>query len=280
VILGVVEGITEFLPISSTGHLILAAGLLGGADPDSKAAYDAFLIILQGGAVLSVLGVYWRRVLEMLQGVLGRSAAGARLVVHIGVAFLPAVILGKLFGETIERWLFYAEPVLAALFVGGVWMIWISRPASLTRARAVHGIEELDWRRALGIGLFQCLALWPGTSRSMVTIAGGVILGLRPREAAEFSFLLGVPTLGGATVYKLVTHLRDTAASGEPTLFDKLGADTVLVGMIVAAVSAALAVRWLVDFLNRHGLAPFGWYRVGLALLLGALLALGVVDLA
>jgi undecaprenyl-diphosphatase len=279
VILGLVEGITEFLPISSTGHLILAASLIGSADPASKAANDAFLIILQGGAVLAVLGLYWRRVLDMLQGLLGRSAAGARLVLHLLLAFVPAVIAGLLFGDSVERWLFYPEPVLAALFLGGLWMIWISRPASKTRARAVQGIEDLDWVRALGIGLFQCLALWPGTSRSMVTIAGGVILGLRPREAAEFSFLLGVPTLGGATVYKLATHLRDSAASGDPTLFDRLGADTVLIGMSVAAVSAALAVRWLVDFLNRHGLAPFGWYRVALAFVLGALLALGIVDL-
>jgi undecaprenyl-diphosphatase len=279
VVLGLVEGITEFLPISSTGHLILAAALVGSADPAAKSAQDAFLIILQGGAVLAVLGVYWRRVLQMLHGLIGRSAAGGRLVVHLLLAFFPAVIAGLLFGERVERWLFFPEPVLAALFLGGVWMIWISQPTSRTRAQAVRGIEDLDWRRALGIGLFQCLALWPGTSRSMVTIAGGVLLGLRPREAAEFSFLLGVPTLGGATVYKLATHLRDTAASGDPTLFDQLGASTVLLGMLVAAASAALTVSWLVEFLNRHGLALFGWYRIGLALVLGALLALGVVDL-
>ena len=274
-----VEGITEFLPVSSTGHLILAAALLGSTDPAAKSAQDAFLIILQGGAVLSVLGVYWRRVLEMLRGLLGRSVAGSRLVVHLTLAFAPAVVMGKLFGERVEKWLFHAEPVLAALFLGGVWMIWLSRPGSRSRSRAVQGIDDLDWRRALGIGLFQCLALWPGTSRSMVTIAGGVLLGLRPREAAEFSFLLGVPTLGGATVYKLATHLRDTAASGNPTLFEQLGPDTVLLGMLVAAVSAGLTVRWLVEFLNRHGLAVFGWYRIGLALVLGALLAMGVVDL-
>jgi undecaprenyl-diphosphatase len=229
--------------------------------------------------VLAVLGLYWKRVLEMLRGLAGQSRAGARLVLHLLLAFFPAVIAGLWFGERVERWLFFPEPVLAALFLGGVWMIWISRPGSRSAARARQGIDDLDWRRALGIGLFQCLALWPGTSRSMVTIAGGVILGLRPREAAEFSFLLGVPTLGGATVYKLATHLRDTAATGDPTLFEQLGAQTVLVGMVVAAVSAALTVRWLVEFLNRHGLAAFGWYRIGLALLLGALLALGVVDL-
>jgi undecaprenyl-diphosphatase len=279
VVLGVVEGTTEFLPISSTGHLILAAGLIGAADPAAKSAQDAYLIILQGGAVLSVLGLYRQRALEMLRGLFGRSAAGARLLLHLGLAFAPAAVAGLLFDERVERWLFYPEPVLAALFLGGVWMIWLSRPESRAAARAVGGIDELDWRRALGIGLFQCLALWPGTSRSMVTIAGGVLLGLRPREAAEFSFLLGVPTLGGATVYKLATHLRDTAVTGDPTLFEELGTGTVVIGLVVAAGSAALAVRWLVEFLNRHGLALFGWYRIGLALVLGALLALGVVDL-
>ena len=272
-----VEGITEFLPVSSTGHLILAAGLLGAADPAAKSAEDAYLIILQGGAVLSVLGLYWPRVLEMLRGLLGKSPAGLRLVINLGLAFVPAVVLGKLFGKDVKRLLFHPEPVLAALFLGGVWMIWLSR--SRAGDRAQQGIDELDWRRALGIGLFQCLALWPGTSRSMMTIAGGVLLGLRPREAAEFSFLLGVPTLGGATLYELVTHLHDAAEAGTPTLFEQLGTRTVLVGMLVAAVSAALAVRWLVGFLNRHGLAVFGWYRIGLALVLGGLMALGVVDL-
>jgi undecaprenyl-diphosphatase len=230
--------------------------------------------------VLSVLGLYWKRVLEMLRGLLGRSAAGLRLVANLALAFFPAVITGLAFEERIEAWLFRPWPVLAALFLGGVWMIWLSRPGSRAGARAALGIDELDWRRALGIGLFQCLALWPGTSRSMVTIAGGVILGLRPREAAEFSFLLGVPTLGGATAYKLLSEIRDGSAAGEPSLFAQLGVDAVALGIAVAAVSAALAVRWLVEFLNRHGLAPFGWYRIGLAVVLGALMALGFVQLA
>lgn len=273
------EGITEFLPVSSTGHLILVAALIGASDPESKQAQDAFLIILQGGAVLTVLGLYWRRVLEMLRGLIGQSRAGQRLIVNLLLAFFPAVFAGLLLEERIDALLFRPLPVIAALFLGGVWMIWISRPDSRSARKAVLGIDELTWGAALGIGLFQCLALWPGTSRSMVTIAGGVLLGLRPREAAEFSFLLGVPTLGGATAYKLLSHLSDSAASGAPTLFEQLGYPAVLVGMGVAALSAAIAVRGLVEFLNRHGLAPFGWYRIGLAFVLGALMALGVVQL-
>jgi undecaprenyl-diphosphatase len=277
VLLGLVEGITEFLPISSTGHLILVAALVGSSDPSAKPAEDAFLIVVQGGAVLAVLGVYWKRALEMLRGIVGRSAVGGRLVVHLMLAFVPAAAVGLLFDEQIEARLFHPWPVLGALFLGGVWMIWLSRPHSRSAA-ASQGIDDLDWRRALGIGLFQCLALWPGTSRSMVTIAGGVILGLRPREAAEFSFLLGVPTLGAATLFKLVSQ-GGLAGAGEPGLFEQLGAQSVLLGMGVAVVSAALAVRWLVDFLNHHGLAPFGWYRIGLAIVLGVLLALGAVEI-
>jgi undecaprenyl-diphosphatase len=136
----------------------------------------------------------------------------------------------------------------------------------------------MTWRLALGVGLFQCAALWPGTSRSMVTIAGGVLLGLRAREAAEFSFLLGLPTLGAACVYKLTTHLREAAATGSATLFDQLGLDAVLLGLAVATLSAAVAVRWLVTFLTRHGLAAFGWYRIALSLLLGALILAGAVQ--
>ena len=276
--LGVVEGITEFLPVSSTGHLILAAGLLGAADASAKSSEDAYLIILQGGAVLSVLGLYWKRVLEMLRGLLGQSPAGIRLVLNLGVAFVPAVVLGKLFGKDVKRLLFHPEPVLAALFLGGVWMLWLSR--SRADERAQRDIDDLDWRRALGIGLFQCLALWPGTSRSMMTIAGGVLLGLRASAAAEFSFLLGVPTLGAACAFKLLKNLLAASRGQGQTIFEALGVGPVLIGFAVAAVSAALAVRWLVGFLERRGLAPFGWYRLAVSVVLGVLVWTGTVELA
>ncbi len=262
VILGLVEGITEYLPVSSTGHLILVSGLLGLADPGQKPAVDAFNIVIQGGAIAAVLGLYRGRVRSMLRGLAGRDPGGMRLLVNLSVAFLPAALLGPLLDDLIERRLFYSGPVLAALAAGGVWMIWLGRPGA---RQGDLGIDDLQLRRALAIGLLQCVAMWPGTSRSMMTIAGASMLGMRARDAAEFSFLLGLPTLGSACAYKLVQNL---AGPPDQQLFAVLGAGPVLLGFGVAALSAALAVGWLVSFLGRHGLAPFGWYRIALALVL------------
>lgn len=264
-VLGLVEGITEYLPISSTGHLILTNWLLGLNDQTSKPALDAFSIVIQGGAILAVVGLYWPRVLALLRGVTGRDPAGLRLLWNLGIAFLPAVAVGVPLDHWIEAKLFHPGPVIGALVAGGVFMIALDRLAPSHH----RTIEELDWRHALAIGGMQCLALWPGTSRSMVVIAGGILVGLRPRDAAEFSFLLALPTLGGACLYKLLRE-HDAIAS--------LGVGPVLVGSAVAVVSAALAVRWLVTFLNRHGLAPFGWYRLGLAAVLLISVWLGWLD--
>lgn len=276
VVLGLVEGITEYLPVSSTGHLILASSLLGLDEPGQKSAVDAFNIVIQGGAIAAVALLYWPRLLSMLRGLAGRDAAGRNLLVCLVVGFLPAALLGPLLDDTIERHLFRPGPVLAALLLGGLWMIWLDRRAGRDPAAPALALDALDWRRALAIGLFQCVAMWPGTSRSMVTIAGGTVLGMRPREAAEFSFLLGLPTLGGACVFKLA---KDLAGDG-PSLFEVLGPGAVALGFAVAAVSAFAAVRWLVAFLGRHGLAAFGWYRLALAALLGALIASGAVQIA
>jgi undecaprenyl-diphosphatase len=257
--LGLVEGITEYLPVSSTGHLILAESLLGLDRPESKPALDAFSIVIQGGAILAVLGLYWPRVLGMLRGLLGRDPAGLRLLVNLVIAFVPAVVVGVPLDHWIERHLFHPLPVVAALAGGGVIMIALDRGLP----RGTRGIDDVSPRQALLIGMFQCLALWPGTSRAMVVIVGGLLVGLRARDAAEFSFLLGLPTLGGACAYKLLKE-HDAIA--------QLGIAPVVLGIAVAAVSAALAVRWLVAFLNRHGLEPFGWYR----LVLSAVLCVGV----
>ncbi len=285
-VLGLVEGITEYLPISSTGHLILAASLMGlDETPEQKAAVNAFNIVIQGGAILAVLGLYWPRVLQMLRGVLGRDRAGLRLAVNIVIAFVPAVVLGVPLDGLIERHLFHTGPVLAALALGGVYMMvldrWKIRPhrRGITRvdsaSAAGKSVTDLTPRDALVIGLMQCVAMWPGTSRSMMTITGGVLVGLKPKEAAEFSFLLGLPTLGGACAYKLA---KDLTGEG-PSMFETLGAMPIVIGIVAATVSAVVAVRWLVGFLNRHGLTPFGWYRLALTAVLGGAIAAGFVQI-
>ena len=275
-VLGLVEGVTEYLPVSSTGHLILASWLLGLDTPESREAMATFEIAIQGGAILAVLGLYRVRVAQMARGIAGGDAAGRRLLLQIGLAFLPAALLGPLLDHPIEEHLFHAAPVLGALFAGGVWMIWLDRRRDLHAGGALEG---LSMGAALGIGLFQCVAMWPGASRSMLTIAGGVLLGLRVSAAAEFSFLLGVPTLGAACAFKLLKNLLAASRGEGQTIFEALGVAPVAIGFAVAAVSAALAVRWLVAFLERHGLAAFGWYRIALSLVLGALAATGTVSL-
>ena len=269
VVLGVVEGITEYLPISSTGHLIIAAALLGLDEPSVKGAVDAFNIVIQGGAILAVLGLYRGRVAQMIRGVMGKDPAGLRLLVNLAVAFVPAALLGVLLDDWIEGVLFFPGPVAAALLIGGVYMLgleqWREGRFSTPRPRsAEREVEDLTPRGALVIGLMQCVAMWPGMSRSMMTITGGVIVRLRPAAAAEFSFLLGLPTLGGACVYKLAKNAMragTVGADGEVQrgMFELLGGTAVALGLVTATISAMVAVRWLVAFLNRHGVSPLGW---------------------
>ena len=270
VVLGLVEGITEYLPVSSTGHLILTSSLLHLDHPETKDALDAYLVVIQGGAILAVVFLYWERIVQMVRGVLGRDPDGVRLAANLVLAFIPAAVAGVLLHKTIKAVLFSDWPVVAALAVGGLWMIWLGG----RRAGGKRDVTAISWQTALGIGLFQTLALWPGTSRSMVTIGGGMILGLSAVAAAEFSFLLGLPTLGAACVHDLAGNLRH----GGPSMFDQLGAAPMALGFVVATVAAVLAVRWLVSFLTRHGLAPFGWYRLVLSAAFAALIIAGVAG--
>ena len=278
-VLGLVEGITEYLPVSSTGHLILASSLMGlDREPQMKAAVDAFNIVIQGGAILAVALLYMPRILQMLRGLMGKDPVGLRLAVNLIIAFIPAAVLGVLLDDWIEARLFHPGPVLAALVLGGMYMIATDRYHK-KHQREERSIEALTWKQALLIGCFQVVAMIPGTSRSMMTITGGVFAGLKPREAAEFSFLLGLPTLGGACVYKLAKNLKESHDAGVPNLFEQLGWMNVLIGTLVATLSAAVAVRWLVGFLTRHGLTPFGIYRIALAAVLFGLMMAGLVRI-
>ncbi|HEY7496395.1 MAG TPA: undecaprenyl-diphosphate phosphatase [Candidatus Tectomicrobia bacterium] len=272
-ILGVVEGITEYLPVSSTGHLILTAWLMGfSTSPAQWQAAFTFNIVIQAGAIAAVLGLYRARIKQMVRGVRGHDVQGRRLVVHLLLAFFPAAVLGLLLNKTIERHLNGPWPVAVALFVGGVIMLAVGYNITLRRqASQGRELDDLDWRSALLIGGSQCFALWPGTSRSMVTIVVALLLGLRATAAAEFSFLLGVITLGAATAFK--------AVQGGSAMLRQFGMGPILLGVIAATVSAALAVAWLVGFLNRRGVTPFGWYRLVLAVLLAVLLWLQMLVL-
>jgi len=252
IILGLVEGITEYLPVSSTGHLLIAQRLLG---IEASEAANSYIIAIQAGAILAVLSLYWRRVGSVLQGVMGRDTAGLNLAICLIAAFLPAAILGLLFDARIEEYLFGVKPVIAAWVVGGVVILALSR--WIRAHREGRDLTQLTWRAALIIGFAQALAMWPGTSRSLVTILGGLAVGLSMAAAVEFAFLLGVLTLTAATAYAALKH-----GSG---MVQAYGWTTILIGFAVAWISAALAVKWMVTWLNRHGLSLFAWWRFAAA---------------
>jgi undecaprenyl-diphosphatase len=253
-VLGVVEGITEYLPVSSTGHLILAQRALGL--PNDSASH-AFAICIQSGAIAAVLGIFATRVRRIASGFFGRDRDGLRLGLLVGAAFVPAAIMGLLFEDTIDEHLFGLWPVVAAWFVGGVALLCIPR---LRAGTALGGLalEQLTLRSAVLIGAFQCLALWPGTSRSLATIAGALFVGLSMSAAVEFSLLLGLVTLLAATGHKALGHGSEMLA--------QYGVLNLCLGFLVAAVSAAIAVKWMVGYLKSHGMALFGVYRVALAI--------------
>ncbi len=269
-ILGLVEGLTEYLPVSSTGHLLLTQRLLGIGQSEVS---DAFAICIQAGAIVAVLGLYWKRVAQMLRGVLGQDRDGLRLAINLGVAFLPAAIIGLLlekkiklylFGETFGLW-----PTVIAWFVGGVAILataWHRRERKAEQG-AGWSLDALTWKMALFIGIAQCVAMWPGTSRSLMTIVAGVLVGLSLISAVEFSFLLGVLTLSAATA-------KDAFSHGSEMLHD-YGIVTILVGALAAWIAAVLAVKWMVSYLTRHGLGIFGWYRIALALVVALIISLG-----
>ncbi len=269
-VLGAVEGFTEYLPVSSTGHLILTQRAMGiGQTEETKQAADAYSISIQAGAILAVLTLYFPYMRRMLNGLLGRDPGGLRLAINIGVAFLPAAVIGLLFHEQIKAYLFNLWAIVFSWFVGGIVILWMARSPKGQPDRPGLSVEDLTWKHALFIGFMQCIAMWPGTSRSLVTIIGGLLVGMNLTSAVIFSFLLGVITLTAATAY-------DTLQHGE-LMMEVFGIGNILIGFIVATIAAIISVKWFLGYLKRHGLALFGYYRIGLAVVVASLILAGIL---
>jgi len=260
-VMGIVEGLTEFLPISSTGHLILAGSLLGMDDDKAK----VFDIVIQTGAMMAVVWEYRSRFLGVASGMFTDRSA-QRFIVNVLLAFIPAALLGLLFGKAIKSHLFQPIPVAIAFIVGGLVILWVERRPQRVR---IQSVDDMTWRDALKIGFAQAFALIPGTSRSGATIIGGMLFGLSRRAATEFSFFLAVPTLVGAGVYELVKN-RGLLHMADLGLF--------ATGFVAAFISAFICVRWLLRYIATHDFTVFAWYRIvfGLAVLLTAYT--GMVD--
>ena len=277
IILGIVEGLTEYLPVSSTGHLILAEHIMG-MDPTAGArkAADAYAIFIQAGAILAVLGLYYRRVKQMILGLFGKDGQGLRMATCVIVAFLPAAIIGLGIEHWLKRHLFKPWPIVFAWGVGGVVILavawWRKHNDKGEKSTPGFTIVDLTWKGALIIGFAQCLAMWPGTSRSLVTIVAGVLVGMSLSAAVEFSFLLGVATLGAATCYEGLKQRHVMLAHYTPS--------EMAIGFVFAWIAAVISVKWMVSYLNKHGLAIFGYYRVALAAVVAALILTGVLNLA
>ena len=248
-LLGLVEGLTEFLPISSTGHLILAASLLDFTGETAK----VFEIAIQSGAMLAVVWEYRRRLSDTLRG-LGSDEAARRFALNVAVAFVPAVVAGLALGKAIKAALFHPVPVAVAFIVGGFIILWAEGRQQTAR---IDNVDAMTWRDALKVGFAQAFALFPGVSRAGATIIGGMLLGLSRRASTEFSFFLAVPTLVAAGVYDLYKN-RALFSADDLGLFG--------IGIVTAFVSAFICIRWLMRYVASHDFRPFAWYRIGFGL--------------
>jgi undecaprenyl-diphosphatase len=248
-LMGVVEGLTEFLPISSTGHLILAGALLGFNDDKAK----VFDIAIQTGAIGAVILVYWQKIRATVSA-LPTDAQARQFAVNVLIAFVPAVLLGLLFGKAIKAHLFTPMVVASTFILGGVVILWAERrQAQLPGAVRIQEVDDMSWKDALKVGLVQCLAMVPGTSRSGATIIGGMLMGLSRKAATDFSFYLAIPTLIGAGAYSLFKE-RALLSWADVPMFG--------VGLLASFVSAWLCVRWLLRFIATHSFIGFAWYRI------------------
>ncbi|MDR0213083.1 MAG: undecaprenyl-diphosphate phosphatase [Comamonas sp.] len=261
-IMGIVEGLTEFLPISSTGHLILAGSLMGFVGGKAK----VFEIAIQTGAIFAVMLVYWQKIRSTLVE-LPTSREAQKFALNVFVGFLPAVVLALLVGKMVQEHLFTPVIVATTFIVGGFIILWAEkRPASATR---VHSVDDMTVMDALKVGLVQCFALVPGMSRSGSTIIGGMLMGLSRKAATDFSFFLGMPTLIGAGVYSMYKE-RATLSMADAPLF--------LVGLVFSFISAWLCVRWLLRFISHNSFVPFAWYRIVFGIIVLVTAYTGVVS--
>lgn len=252
-VMGIVEGLTEFLPISSTGHLILAGSLLGGFDDERGKVFE---IAIQTGAIFAVIMVYWQKIRSTVVA-LPRQAKAQRFTLNVLIGFLPAVVLGLLFGKVIKEHLFTPAVVASTFIIGGFIILWAEkRPPGSVRVENVDDMTPWD---ALKVGLVQCFAMVPGTSRSGSTIIGGMLLGLSRQAATDFSFFLAIPTLIGAGVYSLY-KVRSLLSVADIPLF--------AVGLLFSFLSAWLCVRWLLRYISSHSFVPFAWYRIAFGILI------------
>lgn len=252
IILGVVEGLTEFLPVSSTGHLILTSSLLGIRPTDASKAFE---VIIQSGAIFAVIWEYRRLLANTFSGLPRGEAKAVTLTWALIVAFIPAAVVGLMTASLIKRYLFGVIPVIGALIVGGVVMIIIERKYKVKTFEQDESAIYLSHKKALFVGFAQCFALWPGVSRAMATILGGRMIGLSPKRAAEFSFLLAIPTVIAASAYDLFKSRHAIAAS-------HLGITQTGLGMFISFIVALIVIRAFLKFLGSHSLEAFGWYRI------------------
>jgi len=246
-VMGIVEGLTEFLPISSTGHLILTGSLLGGFDDGRGKVFE---IAIQTGAILAVILVYWQK-LQATFTTLPSSAKSRRLVLNVFIGFLPAVVLGLLFGKAVKAHLFTPLVVATTFIVGGLIILWAEKRQ--LKAPRVLSVDDMTPMDALKVGLAQCLALVPGTSRSGSTIIGGMLMGLSRQAATDFSFFLAIPTLIGAGAYSLYKDRALLSAADAPMF---------LVGLVMSFIAAWICVRWLLKYIANNSFTPFAWYRI------------------
>ncbi len=257
VIMGIVEGLTEFLPVSSTGHLILTGGLIGmDKDVPDHEKLQAYEVVIQSGALLAVVWEFRHKFIDVAKGLFARNTTAWRFAINVGIAFLPAAVMGLLFEKKIHAVLFKPLPVALAFIVGAFVILWAERKDHKSR---VDDVDRMTWQDALKVGIAQCFSLIPGTSRSGATIIGAMLFGISRKAATEFSFFLAVPTLFAAGAYELFKE-RHALSSSDAGWFG--------IGFVVSFIAALACVKWLLRYISTHDFKPFAWYRIAFGIII------------